>query len=285
MPELPEVETIRKGLAARIVGLKITGGELHFPKAVIGDLGTVQGATITAVERLGKLLIFKLDVPYVITIHLKMTGQLIWQSANGEDPVMGGHPEKSYLEPHPHRHTRFSFALSDGSQLFFNDLRKFGKIQIVPAAELAEVRFIKTLAPEPASPEFTVDYLTQKLAKRTSPIKPLLLDQTIIAGLGNIYADESLFRAKILPLRPANSLSTEELVALHAAIKETLEIALKHGGSSSRDYVDAVGNKGTFLAVATVYHRTGLPCVVCGSPIERIKLGGRSTHFCANCQH
>jgi len=288
MPELPEVETIRKGLQARLPGLRLVGGEIFLQKSVHGDLSHIQGASIVGVERLGKLLVFRFDRPYVMTIHLKMTGQLIWQPGKDSkvtEEVLGGHPEQSYLQPHPHKHTRTSFAFSDGSHLYFNDMRQFGKITILPEKELQEVRVVKTLAPEPASPEFTVAYLQKALARRArTAIKTALLDQTVIAGLGNIYADESLFRAKIYPTRRSGDLSNTEIERLHGAIKATLELALEHGGSSSQHYVDAVGNKGTFLAVATVYHRTGEACVVCGHPIERIKLGGRSTHFCPNCQ-
>lgn len=288
MPELPEVETIRRGLEARLVGRTIQKVEVRAPKVFEGDPHFVTGAVIRGIERHGKLLVFLLEGEYVLTVHLKMTGQLIWQPQedDGSESVMGGHPEKAYLEDLPHKHTHVMIHLDDESTLFFNDLRKFGRMSVVPAATFQDLAFLQKLGPEPLEEGFTRLYLKEQLQKRPRlPIKSFLLDQENVAGLGNIYADESLFRAAILPTRLAGSLTVGEASNLFDAIQETLEEAIMYGGSSERDYVNAVGEKGTYLRIANVYHRTGLQCNRCREGIiERVKVGGRSTHFCSMCQ-
>jgi formamidopyrimidine-DNA glycosylase len=284
MPELPEVETIRRGLLAHIIGLKIDEVEVSNPRSFTGDSEQLGGRTIVNVERRGKLLIFRLDSEEVFTVHLKMTGQLVWQK--GEELLSGGHPQKAYLEPLPHKHTHVIFTFSDGSHLYFNDLRKFGRIVLQNAAALDDDTFIADLGPEPLDKSFTVEYLADSLKRKGKrPIKSFLLDQSNIAGLGNIYADESLFRAAILPFRLGQTLTPGEVRNLYEAIRETIELALLYGGSSSRDYVNAEGEQGTFLEIANVYHRTGLRCNRCNEgTIERVKIGGRSSHFCRLCQ-
>lgn len=284
MPELPEVETIRRGLQEYLPGSTISKVDVHLPKVVHGEPKSLIGRTITQIRRHGKLLVFVLDNDTVFTVHLKMTGQLLWR---GKDKaVMGGHPSAGYLENLPHKHTRVSMHFSNGSTLFFNDLRTFGRLSILTEAALAEQPFVSSLGPEPLEVGFTLDYLIACLRRKPKgAIKTFLLDQTTIAGLGNIYADESCFRAAILPTRQVASLSPTETEALFHAIKETLELAIKYGGSSERDYLNAIGEKGTYLKVANVYHRTGLPCTRCKEGVvERIKLNGRSTHFCPRCQ-
>lgn len=309
MPELPEVETIRRGLESKLEGLTLTSITVNFAKIFEGNPETIIGSTINGLTRQGKLLIFHLDNRYVLTVHLKMTGQLIWKPAQkeeyldevdnatisfsdeeedeDEDVVVGGHPEQSYLDPLPHKHTHVILQFNDNSTLYFNDLRKFGRMRIVQADELQDEKFLRTLGPEPLESLFTIQYLQEQLQKRPrQPIKSFLLDQTNIAGLGNIYADESLFRSAILPDRLTGGLNNGEVTNLYNAIQETLEIALQYGGSSSRDYVNAVGDKGTFLAVANVYHRQGLECNRCNSGIiGRKKIGGRSSHYCPICQY
>lgn len=311
MPELPEVETIRQGLASRLIEKVITSVEVRAPKLFEGESVDLIGREIIGLDRRGKLLVLQLDNDQVLTIHLKMTGQLIWLPArkkpieleiaeidNAELPleadeeddedeaVVGGHPEKAYLATLPHKHTHVIINFTDGSTLYFNDLRKFGRLSLMDRAALPGLAFLQNLGPEPLQADFTVDYLTNQLKKRSRvPIKSFLLDQANIAGLGNIYADESLFRAAILPDRLASSLSLGEARNLFEAIQETLELALRYGGSSSRDYLNAVGEKGTFLKIANVYHRTGEACNRCGEGIiQRKKIGGRSSHFCPVCQ-
>lgn len=285
MPELPEVETIRRGLVSRVVGATVKEVEVRAVKVAQGDLQQLVGQTITEVRRHGKLLVFMLDSGAAFEVHLKMTGQLLWKGP-GKEAVMGGHPSQGYLDPLPHKHTHVIIHFADGATLYFNDLRKFGRVAYLSSEALASHPFVQSLGPEPFDPGFTVVYLKEKLQKKSkTPIKTFLLDQTNIAGLGNIYADESCFRAHILPTRLTGALKPKEIEALHGAIKETIELAIKYGGSSERDYVNAIGEKGTYLKVACVYHRTGLPCTRNdGGVIQVVKVNGRSTHFCPVCQ-
>jgi len=283
MPELPEVETIRRGLQATLPGLTVSSVEVILPKAFIGDPEKLEGLQVTSVERAGKLLLLHFG-DWVVTVHLKMTGQLLYQPPKGE-AVMGGHPDMRYMGL-PGRVTRVIIYFEDGHTLYFNDMRTFGGMKVLPVLEVQHEKFLQRLAPEPHHEAFTEEYLWNLLQRRPKSIlKGLLLDQAAIAGLGNIYADESCFRAGILPMRRAGSLSQEEAIRLFHAIRTTLDLALEHGGSSSRDYLNAVGAKGTYLDVAQVYHRHGKPCVVCGAPIQQVRCAGRSTHFCTNCQH
>ncbi len=285
MPELPEVETIRRGLDPHLTGRVIEGVKVETPKQFIGDPRTLAGVGISKTDRRGKLLIFHLDDGRFLTIHLKMTGQLLWKGIGGES-VMGGHPAQSYIDELPNKHTRMTFSFTDGSVMYFNDLRKFGFAELMGPEEFKVHGFLGRLGPEPLGSDFNATYLQERLSKaKSAVIKSFLLDQAHIAGIGNIYADESLFRAGIHPERRAGSLSSEEVETLALAITDTLELALKHGGSSERDYVNSIGEKGTYLKVANVYRKTGLPCPRCpGYEIRRIKVGGRSTHFCTNCQ-
>jgi formamidopyrimidine-DNA glycosylase len=268
-----------------MVGAVIERVDVRSPRQVHGDVGMLVGQKVTEIRRHGKLLVFILDSGAAFAVHLKMTGQLLWRG-DGHDAVMGGHPSQGYLDPLPHKHTRIVMHFADGSTLFFNDLRMFGYLSVMTEEGLAENIFVNALGPEPLETAFTLDYLLSRMRKKPkTAIKVFLLDQTNIAGLGNIYADESCFRAGILPTRTVTSLSPAETEALYHAIKETLELAIHHGGSSERDYINAIGEKGTYLKVANVYHRTGLPCTRCHEGvITRIKLGGRGTHFCPNCQ-
>lgn len=285
MPELPEVETIRRGLQERVVGDTISRVEVRAPKVAKGDLDKLVGQTVTQVARHGKLLVFALRSGAAFEVHLKMTGQLLWRG-QGKEAVMGGHPSQGYLDPLPHKHTHVIISFASGATLYFNDLRKFGRVGYLEIGALATHAFVTKLGPEPFASGFTVQYLTEKLHKKSkTPIKTFLLDQTNIAGLGNIYADESCFRARILPTRLTGSLKPKEIEALHAAIRETIDLAITHGGSSERDYINAIGEKGTYLKVACVYHRTGKSCVRNdGGVIQVVKVNGRSTHFCPICQ-
>lgn len=286
MPELPEVETIRRGLARYLPGRKIANLDVRYPGIWNGTAPEmVRGEEIADVDRKGKLLVLRLSNHMVLTVHLKMTGQLIWLPASGSGGVVGGHPTVAYLQSLPHKHTHAIFTFDDGSHLYFNDTRKFGRLTLMPEDRLRQEPFVASLGPGPLEGEFTPTYLEGALAKHPrQPIKTFLLDQRTIAGLGNIYADESLFRAGIRPTRLAGEITAVEAMRLHAAIIETIEIALAHGGSTEKDYLNAVGEKGTYLQVAQVYHRTGMPCVGCEGVVERIVIGGRSTHFCPSCQ-
>lgn len=292
MPELPEVQTIRDGLIRRIVGKAIKSVEVRVPKLFEGNLNDVIGMRVVAVSSRGKLLVIELSNNYVLTVHLKMTGQLVWQEASCEGEsaencatFIGGHPQKLYLETLPHKHTHIIFSFNDGSHLYFNDLRKFGRVTVMPKADLDLLSFIVRLGPEPLSSLFTLAYLERQLAKKSSSnIKTFLLDQSNIAGLGNIYADEALFEAEIMPDRKCGSITDDEKKKLHQAVISVLKKAIEHGGSTARDYINVEGQVGTFLNVANVYRRTGLPCKKCKGVVERMKIGGRSSHFCRICQ-
>ena len=274
MPELPEVETIRRGLLPHVVGRAITGFRLA-PGAsrVIRDVppdafaARVTGRRIDDLTRRGKYLFFRLDgnqPPFYLAVHLRMTGSLLYRRA--------GDPPDAYV--------RAVIALDDGSELRYADLRKLGQMWLVKSPEAA----VGALGPEPLDAAFTAAKLRETLSHRRAPIKAVLLDQRAVAGLGNIYTDEALFAARTHPLRMANALTDPEVARLHRAIRRVLNDALGNRGSSFRDYVDAAGREGRHQLRVKVFRRTGQPCYVCGTEIARIKVGGRSTHFCPRCQ-
>jgi formamidopyrimidine-DNA glycosylase len=274
MPELPEVETIRRDLLPHVVGRTVTGVHVA-PSAsrVIRDVsprsfaGRLVGRRIDDLARRGKYLLFRLEgkgAPIYLTVHLRMTGSLLYRRAG--DP--------------PDAYARAVVSLDDGSELRYADLRKLGQMWLVDSPEDA----VGTLGPEPLDAAFTAAKLREALSRRRAPIKTVLLDQRAVAGLGNIYTDEALFAARIHPLRLANTLSEPEAKRLHRAIRRVLNDALGNRGSSFRDYVDAAGREGTHQLRVKVFRRTGQPCYVCRTEIARIKVGGRSTHFCSRCQ-
>lgn len=293
MPELPEVETVRRGLADKITGKKIMGFESRDVKVVQIDKKDIIGAKILDVARKAKMLIFELDNDKSILIHMKMTGQLIWEKCEGEkdfclrNRTAGGHPSKDWVEKMPGRHTRAIFSFDDKSVLYFNDLRRFGYIRIYPTEELKNLRTkeLSNLGVDPFSKELSIKYLAEK-AKRvpTRLIKLFIMDQSIIAGIGNIYADEALFYAGIIPTKKAKSLKKVEWQKLIYGIIKALELGLKYGGSSSDTYVNAEGIAGEAHKHLNVYRKTGEACKKCGTQVKRIVLGGRGTHYCPLCQ-
>ena len=269
MPELPEVETFVRALRRPLVGRTITGARNDWPRHVavppVDELrARVAGRRIEAIDRRGKYLVFSLSDDETLIIHLKMSGHL--------SVVPAGTP------PDPYAHT--VFELDDGHELRFRDPRKFGRVYLVhdPADVLAP------LGPEPLPDEFTAAELAARLAGRKRVLKPLLLDQTFIAGIGNIYADEALHDARLLPTRRSDTLTADEIVALHAAIQKVLALGIAREGASISSYVKPDGEKGDMQNAVMVFRRTGQSCYRCGGPIERMVLGGRSTHFCPNCQ-
>lgn len=289
MPELPEVETIKRGLAEVLLGKTIAEFEVRLPKIFQSEgpetLERLIGATVKSVQRRGKLLWITLSTEMSIVIHLKMTGQLIFREKGGIR-LAGGHPTADIaLNEYPTKVTHAIFRFTDGSELFFNDQRQFGYIKFLPTEDVPELGLMKTFGPEPLGPDFTVDWFRAGLKRRAnSKLKPLLLDQTFIAGLGNIYVDEALNLARLHPLREAGSLSNAKADELHAAIIQVLKTSLKYGGTSDNTYVTIRGGKGDYLSYARVYHRTGLPCRRCGHVINRMVVAGRGTHYCPNCQ-
>lgn len=265
MPELPEVETIKRELEKVVLNKKIIEVIVNNPKVIKEPkreefIKGIKGTLIKRILRKGKLLILELLPEKSLCIHLKLTGQLIYP----------GQPKLA----------RVSFELSDGNFLDFRDQRLLGELRLVD--DWQTLKFIKELGPEPFDLKLK-DFKEGLKAKRTK-IKPLLMDQTFISGVGNLYASEALFRAKIHPERPANSLSDKEIEALFNQIKEVLSEAIKYKGSSVDQYVQLSGQPGDYERYHKVYNREGKPCLVCKSPIKRISLGGRGTYFCPKCQ-
>lgn len=277
MPELPEVETIKRGLAKFILKKKITKIEVLNEKSFLGSQTT---GTVENLRRFGKALVLDLDNGKSLMIHLRMTGQLIY---DGKERYAAGHPSDNFTAALPNKQTRVILRFENGT-LYFNDQRKFGFIKVLPTSEVENDSFIKKLAPEPWA--MSPDELYEKLQRhKNSLIKPTILDQTIICGLGNIYADESLFMSKIHPERRAGTVTKAETEKLLKSAREVMEKSIASGGSTMATYVKADGTKGDYLEkFAQVFHREGKPCPRCGTKIEKIKVGGRGTHFCPNCQ-
>lgn len=288
MPELPEVETIRRGLAQTVVGLTITGVESLHPKSLQADPELVDeraiGAKIDGFDRFGKVLAIKLSSGYSLLFHLKMTGQLVLVNVDGKR-YAGGHPTNSMADRLPDRSTKIIFRLSDGSTLYFNDQRIFGWVKIVPNDEVLNDSLIARLGPEPLTDNFELAGFAKILARRPkSPIKAVILDQTTVAGVGNIYADESLHLAKINPSTPSGDLTRAQAKRLYEAIKTIIALGVQHGGTSFTNYVNALGGTGDYLHHARVFRRQGLTCPVCGTVIIKTRVAGRGTHLCPKCQ-
>lgn len=281
MPELPEVEIIRRTLQKAIIGKRIKAVEVRKPKIFQGDTKEVIGRKILEVERRGKVLIIALGAK-VLLIHFKLTGQMVWVAKAGETVTLG-HPIPFAGTELPAKTTHVIFEI-DGGKLFYNDLRQFGRIRLVNSGQLSVIS--DQLGIEPLTPEFTPKKLEEILSKTSRPIKLVLMDQGKIAGIGNIYANEALFEAGIMPTRPANTLTDEEIKILRHSILRVLEEGLKYGGASARDeaYIKPTGEPGSYQEHLRVYQREGEKCLKCGGIIKRIQLGGRGTFYCPRCQ-
>ena len=314
MPELPEVETIRIGLAKLLPGRVVKDvwhdWQKSFPNAPADVARFMVNAKIETVRRRAKVLIIELSSEYSLVIHLKMTGQLVFVNKNEqklensnkklvnninsqflisnssrEARFGGGHPTKSLIGNLPDKSTRVTLDFTDGSKLFFNDQRKFGWMRLLPTIEVPEIDFMKKVGPEPLEDDFTVDkFISNILRRRQSAIKAVLLDQTVLAGVGNIYADESLWAAKIHPATPVVKVPKAKLVTLYNTLREILKLSIEKGGSTNKNYVNAEGKKGSYLAFAQVFRKENQPCPRCGTVIEKIRVAGRGTHICPNCQ-
>jgi formamidopyrimidine-DNA glycosylase len=287
MPELPEVETVARQLEPELEGRRIESLEVlderwsrPLPAAELGE--AVSGATIEGLGRRGKYLLLALDGERTLVMHLRMTGNLIL--VEGEEMLDPSEGRRLYEGERSTsaRHLRARFVLDDGRELWFTDPRRFGEAFLIANADLP-ARFAR-LGVEPFSPEFTPEALGAMAAGRTVPLKSFLLDQSRIAGVGNIYADEALYRARLHPLSPAGSMKPEHLVALRDAVIAALEAGIDAGGSSIDDYRDGRGEKGTMQEKFLVHTREGEPCPACGGEIVRIVVSGRSTYFCPSCQ-
>ncbi len=274
MPELPEVETIVADLRPHLVGRTIIRCELRFPTIVRHPepeefVDSIVGLRITAVERRGKYIVIRGAGDVLLVVHLGMSGQL--RIVDTEAPLI--------------KHTHAVFDLEDGRQLRYSDPRRFGRLLLGTETALLESGAMPRLGPEPIDPEFGAEELYRRFRKRKARLKAILLDQSTIAGVGNIYADESLHRARLRPDRLAGSLSRKSAQRLHESLRESLQVAIANRGSSVDTYRDAWGSMGTQQEKLLVYGRAGEPCFTCGRPLSLIRIAGRSTVFCRHCQH
>lgn len=276
MPELPEVETVRRGLNQLTLNQEITGGDVLLPRIIAHPffveefIEKIKTSAITSWHRRGKYLLAELSPFSWLGVHLRMTGQLLWLNRN--EPL--------------HKHTRVRLFFGDQQELRFVDQRTFGQMWYVPGNVPVEsiITGLAKLAVDPFSPEFTVEYLANKLQKARRPIKTALLDQSIVAGLGNIYADEALFKSGILPTTICTDLDKKQIAPLRTAIIDVLAASIAAGGTTFSNFLNVKGVNGNYGGEAWVYNRAGEPCKVCSNIIQRIKLGGRSSHFCSQCQ-
>ncbi|MFC4771674.1 DNA-formamidopyrimidine glycosylase [Enterococcus hermanniensis] len=272
MPELPEVETVRRGLVSLVKGKTIAKVDVYWPRII--EFPEVEifsqqlvGETIETVERRGKYLIFEFT-HYEMVSHLRMEGKYeFFKEATPLDK---------------HSHVRFIFT--DGTELVYHDVRKFGRMALLQKGTAKDYKGLAQLGPEPIDEDFDLNAFVKNLKKAKTMIKPLLLNQKIVAGLGNIYVDEVLWLAKIHPERPANTLKQKEVVALREAIIEVITKAKAAGGTTIRTYLNALGEAGHFQQELHVYGQTGNPCPRCGTPIIKIKVAQRGTHLCPHCQ-
>jgi formamidopyrimidine-DNA glycosylase len=275
MPELPEVETIRRQLAPRVAGRAIARAEVRdplwsapLPPREVED--ALEGRRIEALRRRGKYLIAELEGDRHLVMHLRMTGNLLW--ASPEDDAA----------PRPHLSVRL--VLDSGHRLLFTDQRRFGTGVVVDGSQALEEYLGARVGPEPLDPEFTPDVLARAARGRRAPVKAFLLDQRRVAGVGNIYADEALFRAGIHPLRPAGALRRADIDRLHAGIVAALERGIERQGASIDDYRDANGERGSMQDEFLIHLRAGQPCIRCGRPVRKTLAAGRGTYVCSRCQ-
>ena len=288
MPELPEVETVVRQLEPELEGRRIESLEVlderwARPVPAAGLAEAVSGRTIEGLGRRGKYLLLALDGAETLVMHLRMTGNLVL--VEGEDVLDPSEGRRLYEAERSTsaRHLRARFVLDDGREVWFTDPRRFGEAFLIDDVDL-EARFAGKVGVEPLSSEFTAEALGAMAAGRTAPLKSFLLDQSGVAGIGNIYADEALYRARLHPLSPAGSMKSEHLTALRDAVVAALEAGIDHGGSSIDDYRDGRGEKGRMQDEFLVHTREGQPCPSCEGEIVRIVVGGRSTYFCPSCQ-
>ena len=315
MPELPEVETVKRGLERLIVGRTIRVITHDTPKSFPNPPNEVDvfalGASVTAVRRRAKILLIDLSSDYSFAIHLKMTGQLVFvaqkqtsdlrpKTEEGRqqlshlrsqvldlpsDRFGAGHPNDSLVGELPDRSTRVTFEFTDGTHLYFNDQRKFGWMKLVPTISVNEIDFMKKLGPEPLEIDFTTtDFISRIRRRNATTVKAAILDQTVLAGVGNIYADESLWGARIHPATRVRDVSDERLAVLLHEIKYVMNLAIEKGGSTDRNYVNAEGKRGSYTDFARVFRREGQACPRCGTTIEKTRVASRGTHICPICQ-
>lgn len=322
MPELPEVETVKRGLNNLLIGHKIIDVSFDWPKGFPNSPGDVNsflvGAKVTAVRRRAKVLMIDLSTKYTLVIHLKMTGQLVYVKSSynnlgvvipseaGISKITGsrikygmtagetsadtrfgaGHPNDSLVSRLPDKSTRVEFTLDNDAKLFFNDQRKFGWVRLLPTVEVPNIDFMKKVGPEPLEDDFTAKILFDRLQRRkNTTIKAAILDQTVLAGIGNIYADESLWGAKIHPATLVKNVSENKIKKLFTEIRFVLNLSIEKGGSTDRNYVNAEGKRGSYIDFARVFRKEGQPCPRHPDvEIIKIRVATRGTHLCPKCQ-
>ncbi|MBC6342893.1 bifunctional DNA-formamidopyrimidine glycosylase/DNA-(apurinic or apyrimidinic site) lyase [Lactobacillus kimbladii] len=272
MPEMPEVETVRRTLLPLIKGKTIKEVTVWYPKIITGDAKEfarkLAGKKIVTIDRYAKYLLIRLSDNLTIVSHLRMEGKYRLVKINTKKD----------------KHDHVQIIFSDNSALRYNDVRKFGRMQLIKTGTEKEKTGIGKLGAEPNSAAFTVSYLQTGLARKKKNIKNTLLDQSIVAGLGNIYVDEVLWETKIHPLSQANSIPAKKVAELHDNINSLIELAIAERGTTVHTYLDANGKTGGFQKMLQVYGHKGEPCVRCGTPLEKIKVNGRGTTFCPKCQ-
>lgn len=287
MPELPEVETIKIGLAALLPGRSIKSIDFDWPKSFPNAESDVtqfaRNAKVIGVKRRAKVLLIELSTNYTLVIHLKMTGQLVFRAP--EVQFGAGHPNDSLIHALPDKSTRVTIGFDDSSKLFFNDQRKFGWMRLIPTPEVMNLDFFQKVGPEPLSADFGWQQLKERLSRRKNTnIKAAILDQTVVAGVGNIYADESLWGAKIHPATLVRDLPPAKFHKLYDELVFVLKLSIEKGGSTDKNYVNAEGKKGSYLTFARVFRREGQSCPRCGHTIIKIRVAGRGTHICPHDQ-
>lgn len=286
MPELPEVETVRRQLADKVVGKTIKAVEVFHSKSVDHDEAIEDrliGKTIAGIDRVGKLMIFsfKNQSDLFLLVHLKMTGQFFYDDGDGVSG--GGHSmTEADVAEFPGRHTRVAYYFTDDSALYFNDMRLFGYTKIATAAEVAATK--DRFGPEPIADDFDCEKFSEALRKKKAIVKAVLLDQSFIAGLGNIYVDEALWRAKVRPTRRANKVTRKEAAELCIAAGDVMKESIKVGGTTFQHFKDTGGKNGNFTDYLKVFGQQGKSCPRCGGIIKKIRAAGRGTHYCPKCQ-
>ncbi len=294
MPELPEIETVRLQLAKVLPGLEVEGLDVLKEKSVQGDWSLAKGKKVEEVLRKGKMLQINLSGEISVAIHFKMTGQLVFEPIGKPQipshksqigRIVGGHPTEDFFGPLPSKHTRAVFNFTGGSKMYFNDQRMFGWIKIGMRLEIAKMKFLQELGPEPF--ELTSEEFIKLIERSKRPIKLVLMDQTIISGVGNIYANDALWEARVDPRRGANTLTEKQYKDLYKGVIDVLREGIKYGGATAADakYIDLHGMGGHYQDHFRVYDREGQPCLREDRGIvHKFVLGGRGTYFCPECQ-
>lgn len=287
MPELPEVETVRRGLNQLIVGKRVARVSHDTPKSFPNAETQVSqfliGSTIVAIRRRAKVLLVDLSTEHTLVIHLKMTGQLVYR---GAEAFGAGHPSDSLIGELPDRSTRVIITFYDDSTLYFNDQRKFGWVKLYPTIEVPNIDFMKRVGPEPLEGNLSHTDFVQRMRRRNgTTVKAALLDQTVIAGIGNIYADEGLWGARVHPATRVRDITDEQVSTLLDELRTVLTLSIDKGGSTDKNYVNAEGKRGSYIDFARVFRREGQPCqrhldVLIG----KSRVAGRGTHTCPVCQ-